>query len=679
MLKFISENKIKSFLESRNFLLFSCAAIFLLSIFLRSIIDIGADTGVYIDLGKKVAQGKKYYYDFFESNFPFSFYLYAGEYQLSRLLNISPIIVSEIVINLLALASIFYSAQILKKTTIYDNKAHYNLIIIAYFLGFFLRPHALQIGEFGTKTSLLLITLFPYISYSFERKIALTKKNLISRGILMGIMPCIKPHYLILVIFIELHRFLQKKKFSFFCELDKLVMYLLGVLYLFLMIKLTPEFLEFIVPMYQKNYSAYDNYEIFIKNIWVHLAARVLPFSFIFLIFSRLKITENNKVLFLLYIAASTMVIVENICTVDQIVNFYAVTTICFLKITYDIFSSKKIILSENKFLIAALIFVPAFDIEILPVAVFGLSGFVNAWWLFALVYPFLLFIKYNKEERKKYFSLRNILIFITLYLLALIAVVFALRNFSLWFCVMINLTILFSALFFFEKKIYSKVSSTLSPFSVFIIAASISSLFYVYIQGPLGIIGHRGNYTFPNKMSDMIFYYSKIYAPKTEDKIAVSSIWIAHQFPMMNYLKKDNQQKLLVMAMQADRGVLRSNLMFNIKDLNQVFTNYYIFEDVLKNVENPNVKLLFFNNAPEVTNRGNRCIINNLEYYFLNPKFKKDFFKNFRFENRVRITEKVKPIKKIGFITGEEPSVFDQVKPTEEMPIYDFEVYVRR
>jgi hypothetical protein len=158
-------SNLSKFFSSQNFLFISCAAIFLLSIFLRSRIDIGADTGFYLDLGQKIAHGKKYYYDFFESNFPISFYFYALQYHLSKASEISPIIISEIVIDLLGIASIYWSASILKRCTIYQNHAHFNLLLISYCLGFFLRIGALPIGEFGTKTSFLLLLAYPYISY----------------------------------------------------------------------------------------------------------------------------------------------------------------------------------------------------------------------------------------------------------------------------------------------------------------------------------------------------------------------------------------------------------------------------------------------------------------------------------------------------------------------------------
>ena len=354
-------NKFKDFSQTRCFLFVSCLLIFVLSIFLRSTMDIGSDTGVYLDLGKKVAMGKKYYFDFFESNFPISFYFYALQYELSQILHLSPIILSEIVINLLALWAIIFAAKILQRTTIYENKTHYNFIVIAYFLGFFLRPYALQVGEFGTKTSLLLLLLFPYISYSFQPINPWTKRDLVMRGVLMGLMPCIKPHYLILLILVEFERFLQKKSLRFLLELDKLVMALVGAFVLFLMIKFTPEYFEFIPPMWSQTYASYADSNVFFQNSW-HNMAIMSQFIFVFLLFARQKISANYTVLILFFISSLILISVENLGTIDQIAIFYVIASICFLKFIFDIFVTDKNIFRENRFIILAVIFLPIFD-----------------------------------------------------------------------------------------------------------------------------------------------------------------------------------------------------------------------------------------------------------------------------------------------------------------------------
>ena len=676
--KMKSENFFAEFLGSRIFLQISCLVILLLSIFFRSLIDIGADTGVYLSIGAKVAKGGKYYYDFFESNFPISFYFYALQYQLSQMLHLNPIIMSEICINLFAVLSILLSAKILKSSGIYQNKAHYNLILVSFFIGFFLRPYALEIGEFGTKTSLLLILLFPYIAFSFGRKTGFTRNELILRGCLMGLIPCVKPHYIIFILFIEFYKFSQKKSLKFFLELDKLVMGLVGVVYLFLMLKFTPEFFEFMTPMWSQTYSAYNNPKIFFENSLRHVASRATVFGFIFLIFSRHKFSADDKILALFFAAASTLMLIENIGTVDQIVTFYAIATTCFLKFLFDLFASKKFSIADNLFITSTLIFLPIFDLEIFPSSIFGLGGFVNIWWLVILIYPWLLIKKFGLEKFQEYLTRRNILIFFTTYSLLLLTVILALKYVSGWAYIALNLSLLFVVLFFFERKIYAKFFPTFSPFFIFVVVTSVSCLLYAYVTTAVGLIKHDNEYIYPNKISDFMTYYSKIHAPQKEDGIVVVSIWIAHQFPLVNYLGKDGYHKFHIAAIQANKAVMGSKLMFPIQDRDQVFTFAYLFDDLKNQMENPHVKVLFVNNSRQIMDKDNRCLIGALEYYLADPKFKKLFFENFHFENRVILTKKIKPLKKVRFITKEEASIFDQAKPTTVKIDHDFEVYVR-
>lgn len=647
-------------LENKS-LFIPCAAIFLLSIFLRSLIDIGPDTGIYLSLGKKVAEGKRYYYDFFESNFPISFYFYALEYRLSELLHIDPIITSEIVINLLALASISWSAKILAQSEIYQNRAHYNLIIIGYFLGFFLRPLALQMGEFGTKTSFLLLLLFPYISYSFPRRLSFSKKDLIARGCLIGLMPCFKPHYLIFPLVIEFYKFWQKKSVSFFFEFDKLLAVLIYTSYLFWMLKFMPEFFEFMVPMWAKIYGSYEDNAIFLRNFLRLIAAHIGPFVFSFLIFSRLKPDENDKILLLFFSASLLLFILENAMTIDQSVIFYAVSAICVLKFTSDLIASRKIIFSENKFIIILLLFLPFFDLGIFPAAIFGLSGFASSWWLIA---PIILI------RHPRILLIYSVLLFLAVMLM---------KYYGAWPYIAFNLTALFGILFFYERKIYAKISEKFSVFSIFLITASISSLFHFYLCSAVEFVVHKDNYSFPNKMSDMINYYAKEFAPAKEDGILMISEGNGFNFSRLNYLDKENRQKFHIASMQANFGSAGNSSMFSIENRDRIFVSYYLFDDIRATLKNPQTKIVLVNNAPDLFNKSEGCLISSLEYYFLDQSFRKFFFKNFRFENHVIINHEVDVMKNIPLITGVKPSIFDQVTKSKKQVLHDFEIYVRK
>lgn len=691
ILKYMSGNNFllrsSAIISSQAFLLILGALIFCLSIFLRSTIDIGPDTGVYLDLGKKVAEGKRYYYDFFESNFPLSFWIYALQFRLSNWIGISPIIMSEIFIDCGGLLSILWSAQILKKSTIYNNRAHYNLIIIAYFLGFFLRANVIQLGEFGTKSSFLLLCLFPYISFSFERLTALTRGELMQRGVLMGLIPCFKPHYLIFPLIIETYRFRQKKSPAFFIELDKLAMLLVGVMYLFLMMKFTPEFFEFVVPMWPKIYEAYDNWTIFWRNIWHWLGYLAAVYCFIFLPFSRLKFSANDKILFLFFVAASLVLILENIGTIDQIGVIYSVFTICFLKIGYDLISSQKFSFRDNKFIILVLVIWPLFDLEILPRAIIGGSGFINVWWAILLVYPLIFCYNLRKNQPQEFvlFKTRNftavkIFAFIAFYFLLLLANILILKYLGAWAFVTSNLFSLFFVLFFFEK-FYARFEEKFSSFSVFIITTSFSCLFYSYFAPLTNLIPSKYYDTYPNKLSAQIAHYSSIYAPKKQDGFLIVSDIDVHGFPIMNYLGKTNYHVHNVINIMAKHGFLGASEAFpQDKDRDRIFTLSYLFENFKAQLRNQDVKILFINNNAEIMQSGNGCLIGFLEYYFSDPEFRKIFFENFRFENRILTSiSKENPIRRIVVTNKEEPTIFDDLKPSSEKIRYDFEVYVRR
>lgn len=654
-------------MESRNFLFISITAIVALSLFLRSMFDIGPDTGVYISIGKKIADGGRYYYDFLEGNFPLSFYLYALEYKISLLFNIDPIITSEIVINLLAILSIFYCSKILKNSTIYDNLAHYNLVLIAYLIGFFLRAEALFINEFGTKTSLLLICLFPYISFSFERRLPFSTKENAWRGILMGLIGCLKPHYLIIILFIELYKFSKVRQIKFFIGLDKLLMVAIGMLYLVLMLIFIPEFFEFMVPMWSEFYNSYEQSSRFLGNIFLLISSKIAIFSFIFLIFTRLKMSENNKILFLLFLAISTLLIIENLGTIDQRSVLVFVFILCFLKFGYDLILSQKLLFKDHKFLILSLMLIPAFDLKSLPWSFFHNIGFIILWWLSALLCMCLLMKKINNNKSDKFQNLikkNNIKSLCFIYaILAAVTIVSYVKTSHLAF-LSINLISLIIISFLFER-FHAKFFDKFSSYCTFILTLSFSALFYMYIYSVIYLFNSAGSlYRSPNQVSESIAHYAKIYAPKVTDNILVFSTKIGHNFPVTNYLQKENPYPSHTLTDYGNGGVISDSY-----DESKLFLFYYFSDNLKKQILNKNTKLLFILNTHD--NRVNfydkACNIGYLEYYFLDPNLRKMFFENFEYKARIlAINNEPKKTYKIGDIAQQE--------------IYhDFEVYVRK
>jgi hypothetical protein len=655
-LKFTLPNK--ELFSSKIFLFYGCFLVFLLSLLCRSMVDIGPDTGIYLDLGRKVYLGEKYYYHFFESNFPFSFYFYALQYFISLKTAINAIILSEIFINILALISLYFSAKILEKTTIYENKLLFNLIVISYFCGFFLRIGSLQIGEFGTKTSLVLLFFYPYLSFSFQRKTAFSKNELIARGLLMGAIPCFKIHYLILILPIEIYNFCKNRNYKFFLQLDKLVMTLTGSLALLVMIKCDLEYFEFIPSMWKFIYAPYGDVKVFFAN-FSQIFAFIMQFALIFVIFARQKFDENDKILTIVFLSASLLIILENIYTIDQQAVFFACVSVVFAKFIFNLFAKNKEILRENIFIISCLIFLPIFDLELLPASLLGLGGVVNIWY-FAAIYFFF----------KKVFSLKEFLIF---YFPAILIATLSAFFMGPYGYVWVNLFLFLGFLFLLEKKAAKKSFNILSVFAIF---TAISILFYGYVSSFVQVATKENQYTSPNEISDIIFHYSKKYAKEKDEYFLMSSILNTHQFPMLNYLEKPNKSRFHIAVLQASNAKAQSHLMFDLKDEKQLFTLDYLFEDVRRAIKDENLKIIFFNNSNYNLHKDNRCIISNLEYYLLDPVFRKNFLQNFTFANHVITTKKLRNVVNI-FLKKDD--ILGKLQPNKERINYDYEIYVRK
>lgn len=648
--------KIDEVLCAKNFCFWSVLTIFLSSVYLRSLLDIGGDSAVYIRLAEKISRGGKYYYDFFESNFPLSFWLHVIPYKIANFFHISPIISAEIFINFCGILSLFFSAKILEKSAL--KQAHKNLLITSFAVGFFLRINALGVNEFLTKTSFFLCFAYPYIAFSFFRKRALSKKEMLFRGLMGGIIPCIKPHYILLPMMIEISRFWQKKSLKFFVEIDKLVMCLVGIFYLFLMIKFTPEFFEFMVPMWSSYYYASDS---FLSNLFDHLSSKILFFGAIFLIFLRQKFSADDKILLLAFLSASFLLIIESVATIDQRACFFSLIIPVFVKIFYDFLKSERIIF--NKMGLACTFFLILAFVE--PRSFYVIARISVFWWIIIPILTINFFKKIKSSQIK-------LIIISSFVLLAGVSFKIAAKNQEIY--MLISALVIFIFLFFYEK-IYAKFNKNFSAFFVFtqfflaatLLAFTTSSISDAYYG--------RGSPKFPNSFTDEVAKYSKTYAIKNEDEIVIASNFIS--FPIVQYLGKienyiHHNFNLLYLS--------------NWKNFDQVvsdksnfgFVRNYFLKELKSLIKDQNIKIIFVDNESMVMKRNDRCMVSFLENYFSDKEFKKIFLQNYGFVGRIFLTEAVNNDKRITFFSevSNEPEELDLPK---SRPIYDFEVYARK
>lgn len=627
-----SKNKI--FIEQNYWLLL--VLIFAISILMRSIADIGPDSGIYLDVGKKLALKKRYFYDIFEINFPILMWFYAWQYKIAIITKIHPVILAEFIVNLLGIISVLWVHKILKKSTLSNDKNLCKSFIVGIFLVFFIRPFAVHLLEFQTKTSYIIILFFPYFFLNFIAQ--QNRLHHIIKGLLMALIMAIKPHYALLILSTELTFIALTKKYSQFFSLDKFCALLFYILYIMAIFKFSPEFLFDVVEMWNNYFRVYGSYDKFITNLYSNFTYIIMPFFGIFFIYSRFKIQSIDIALIGIFIGSTLTLIAENIFTTDQFSLFSSLNILLILRVFMIILRTKYFNFSENLFFLGFFTIIPFSQTEFVRIIIFGFSGVFNVWWLFLLYYFYKLYEFSNQDQRKKYFNFLNIFLFFVIFLgfFLLTALAFLGKNF--WLSNFTALILFFTGYFLCEKFFFVKFSKKLTSFGGFIMMASLFMFIHSYTDKYKDFFSENGFRNSARKIYDFKDYYQKKYGD--DQDFSEVNFYKFHHFsqPLLTYKQIYMPQKISIFSID----ILSSykKLMFYPINPQKNFAYDYVISDLKKMLSNKNTKLLFIDNKL-VSESDNKCNIGYLEYIFLDAEIKKLFIENFRYENRLLLVKK--------------------------------------
>ncbi len=314
------------------------AGIVVISLYFRLTLYIGADPAFYLITAEKLWHGERYYYDFFESNFPLNFYIFIIPVWLSAVLGVSKIIGLAIFATVLAVVSIIFSSWLLKKTTVYANAALYNLLIISFFWGHFFPLCTFPTNEIGTKTLLFLSFILPYFCGFFckmeERPLSLPVNILL--GVLAGLAVALKPHYAVFLVMMELYYLLKKRNIFLAFRAENYAILATTIIHLLWLVLYVPEYVFKIVPMLTVAYRGIP--ESFIKNFFLKAIFPQLPIIVIIGLFlKRAKRSYRDELLGLA--VAATIIIrgLEGLVSWDQTSIPAFFTGMMLVKILLDI------------------------------------------------------------------------------------------------------------------------------------------------------------------------------------------------------------------------------------------------------------------------------------------------------------------------------------------------------
>lgn len=652
-------NKLKNFCESRAFFFLSLTLVFGLHVLISSYSDIGPDTAIYIDIGRKIANGGKFYTEIFESNLPFNFYPYALQYKIYQLTGFSRILMSTLFIWVIFFISLYYALKIFKNTKLSDNKIASNIFFLTFIIAFLLRTPSIQFFEIGTKSTFLMISLFFYIILSLELKQELSKSTLIFRGLVIAIMPFLKVFYVLFPLMIEIFRLWNNRSWRFFIRTDIVSGLIFGLLFFNILIKLEPNYFVEMVPMWSTVYPPYKSLDFYLNAITTFLNFIFLPIFSIFMIsLARIEKFDYNSKIFMMILWSSFIVIMlEGLVSNDQvsIFCFCACFYVSYLFLNQDFWKLFNPL--KNKFYFFVIIAIFLTELSFAHSLVFGVNSFFIMIWP---LIPFLLYRIYKLANRYGNmilgYGLINLLIMIC-FLIYLKS--FVIKNILYGIVLVLNIFYWIFLLWFFEKKINSVKSSKFSTISFIVILSSTLIFIGLYVKNISIPFEEQYKEKTPNKNYEKIFRIVKKYAPNPNEHFIHFGQNI-EKYPMYIYLGKDNLIKPSshFMIFGNKNPVLTKKI-----DYNQVLINDYVYDELIDNIKDPNYKVIIFSDD-NFTNQAKmnlkkECSISQIEI-FLRIKEVRDLIKeNFEFigivnfENRYKydkITSFVHKNKKISF-----------------------------
>ena len=608
-------NYSKTLFNNEFFGFFCCFSIVLLSLYKRSTIDIGQDSGLYLEIAQKILDGKKYYYDFFEFNFPLSFLLLTPPVYVANLLNLRPIIIADYFINLLGILSLIWAYKILKNSQKIKSQTELSILIICFTAGFFIRGKTLIFNEFLTKTSFLLIFFYPFFSYYFYGVEKLKKIQKIYLGILSGFIISVKPNFIFLVAFFEIYRIFKLRNIKSLFEIHNLVCAFFVILYatlIFIFFKSFVENFSYMMTIYYEYKYGYlikessQKYDI----IFTRLQNYYLVYLALILVY--IKILQKNKLknyLILAIISVFFIVFSENFYLDQEIIfssiglSFVMVNFVNFLK-------ENKISILQNCILIFSLTIFCFISSDTFPA--------VSVLLYYSGLPTLLYLIFFGHFANSKSFFYIKILLTILFFSL----IIFRFYSFELFeiFLIIFLLIIAFINLnLFIEKYRINKNFFHIINFLVFFATIGFLGNYFRAVFDNYSSGEMHFSFQSPNHQNQSLFEITKS-SLKEGDNLIIFGDHIENSYPFRNYAKFYNESEF------SQYDVIGTSLKYpQIHNANEIYNNK-AFKALHKQIIDPKNKLIILYND-------RICTISNAEFLIRNdPEIKKYFIENFQF-----------------------------------------------
>lgn len=633
--------------NSKKLVIFGSISIIAASIFVSFSRDIGLYSALIIDLTNLLAVDSKSFYDFAKNSSPLIFYINLIPHFASKILNID-IVVSYIIFGkIIGAISIYIAVIILQRTNIYLNIPYYNIVILSFSCGYFLRIFNLNLNEFNNESNYFLALFFPYICYQLIDKKNIVKRDEIIMGALSFIMMAININYIFLIVGCEIVRAISGKSILRLFDLHNILAIFLIILYQSLVIN---------------NFNIEISSKFYLYNFKHHFAL----LSLIYLIFYK-EISKDKILRFFITLSIISFIALlgDNPAKFDQISIFYSLSFSAIFLILYYFIKSQQGRFIKNWFFIVVLIMLPIISQQHYHDIIINLP---NLWWFFA----FFIAFKYKKYRA-------NILTS------KISAIILPVRR-NEWLLFFLNLTILLylsyhhilyvivwiiNIYFFYFLIICDKgydlqlKKNKSSKIYILVIVAIFSQIFGLIAQG--FTVNNNDNLATklksPNFVNDQIMRNIKSYTK--EDRVVIIGDKIYDRYPIIKYLSEQQNLKEISYNVLYDRIAGKKDYNDKIEE-NQL-------SNLIAAIANKN-EMIIVKNYDD--NYRRNCQISFLEFYLRNKTFRDIFIKNYKFVNRVTDYQKQDP----KITINKKSELQEKLDQNGFMTIIkDYEIYIKK
>lgn len=262
------------------------AGIFILSGFMQANMLLNWDVSWLIHASSRMLAGGSYHADFFEINPPMIMYHYIPTVLIAKIFSINYMLALRIYVFSLAGLSLCLCLTLLQKIFLQKDTAIAGIFFITLTCVFLLVP----VYEFGQKEHLLILFTMPYLLLVSSRlQGAIIKPSFaFGIGIMAGLGFAIKPHFLIMLVLVELYYTLSTRKLFACIRIETLVMATIFLLYLMSVFVFFQEYIFVIIP-----YATHFYYSGFASPLKDLLFNHVTFFAYFVIIFYFLQMGKN--------------------------------------------------------------------------------------------------------------------------------------------------------------------------------------------------------------------------------------------------------------------------------------------------------------------------------------------------------------------------------------------------